>query len=317
MADTQMLTNTKSELRSKQKSKLIFYLIFIAIPVLHFLIFYVFINFNSIIMAFQKYEVQPGKGLVALPAYFENFKTAWGLFVNNPLRLQNSLLFSVINIFIGTPLILIFSYYIYKKECFSEFFRVILFLPQVLSEVVLGLLYKYLMDTAAPTILSELFGYTGSGLLYEANSRFAATMFFHMVMTFGTNTLIYSSTMSGINPSLTEAAQIDGANPFQEFIYVVLPSIYSTMVTMLIVCVSVVFTEQFRVFTLFEGEVGLVDNIGYYLYHQAQNSKLWSDGGAIMPYPVLSAYGLILTLITVPISLTVRYLLNKFGPKED
>ena len=317
MADMQMVVDAKSKLRAKQNNKLIFYSIFIAIPVLHFLIFYVYINFNSIVMAFQKYEVKDGEGLVALPAYFENFKTAWASFVNNPLRLKNSLLFSAINIFVGTPLILMFSFYIYKKGRFSGFYRVILFLPQVLSEVVLGLLYKYLMDTAAPTIFSDIFGYTGSGLLYESKSRFAATMFFHMMMTFGTNTLIYSSTMSSINPSLIEAAQMDGANPLQEFIYVVLPSVYATMVTMVIVCVSVVFTEQFRVFTLFEGEVGVVDNIGYYLYHQAQNSKLWNDGAAVMPYPVLAAYGLILTIITVPVSLGARYFLNKFGPKEE
>lgn len=316
MAEVQRIEKSKSKLRSKQKNKLIFYSIFIAIPVLHFLVFYVYINFNSIVMAFQKYVVEDGKGLVSKPAYFENFKTAWASFIDNPLRLRNSLLFNGINIFIGTPLILLFSFYIYKKGRWSGFYRVILFLPQVLSEVVLGLLYKYLMDTAAPSLLSNLFGYSGSGILYESETRFAATMIFHMMMTFGTNTLIYSSTMSGINPSLIEAAQMDGASPLQEFFHVVFPSIYATMVTMLIVSVSVTFTEQFRVFTLFEGEVGVADNIGYYLYHQAQNSKLWSDGGAIMPYPVLAAYGLILTVITVPVSLGARYALNKVGPKE-
>mgnify|MGYP003321929055 CR=1 FL=1 len=73
-----------SEIVKKKASKLginnirekTFYALFIAIPVIHFLVFYVYINFNSILLAFQEHDLVDG-GYEIRFAGWKNFATAW------------------------------------------------------------------------------------------------------------------------------------------------------------------------------------------------------------------------------------------------
>ncbi len=325
----------KHGLTQKKRNRLIFYSCFIALPVIHFLLFYVYINFNSILMAFQEYTYTepivdtimgtytPG-GYTAGFAGFDNFVAAWKSFTSFDYRIWNALLFAAVNILICTPLALLFSYYLYKQYFLSGFFKVVLFLPQLLSALVLGLLFKYI---AADVYL--YFAKVGlykditdnSGLLETANisTRYITVIFFNIMLSFGVNVLTYTSTMGGINDSLIESAQLDGANGLQEFLFIVLPLSYPTISTLLVVNLSHMFTNQAHLLTLYKNSPGKLETVGYYLYVQAksEDSKLWYVNDANLTYPQLSAYGLICTAIILPTTLIVRKLLNKYGPSAD
>ena len=331
----------KRGLTQKKRNRLIFYSCFIALPVIHFLLFYVYINFNSILMAFQKYTYTepvvdtimdtyiPG-GYTASFAGFENFVAAWKNFSGFDYRIWNALVFAAVNILICTPLALLFSYYLYKQYFLSGFFKVVLFLPQLLSALVLGLLFKYI---AADVYLyfARLFEKLtdgkikditdGAGLLETANvsTRYMTVIFFNIMLSFGVNVLTYTSTMGGINDSLIESAQLDGANGLQEFLHIVLPLSYPTISTLLVVNISHIFTNQAHLLTLYKGGPGKLETVGYFLYTQAksEDSKLWYVNDANLTYPQLSAYGLICTAIIMPTTLIVRKLLNKYGPSAD
>ncbi|MBE5740538.1 MAG: sugar ABC transporter permease [Clostridiales bacterium] len=303
----------------KNRNKLIFYSIFISIPILHFLIFYLYVNFNSIILAFRGYEIDFLGEISSKFAKFDNFKEAWSVLFNDPNnRLLNSVIYLVVGLFVSTPLALSFSFYIYKKRFGSVFFRIILFLPQILSTVIMGIIYKNLTNFAYFGIMENLFNIKPSAsLLDNINTRMATIIVFSVIMSFGVNVLTYTSTMSGINDSLIESAQLDGAKPIQELIHIVLPLIYPTITTLIIVRISYTFVEQAHIFTLigpYEPATG--STIGYFLYLEAKYGDL-IQGNVHLSYPVLSAIGLILTAIILPITLLTRYLFNKFGPKVD
>ena len=130
--------------------------------------------------------------------------------------------------------------------------------------------------------------------------------------------LLYSNSMSAINESIIESCHLDGANRIQEFWYIVLPMIYPTLVTMIVVMVSSTFTEQFRMYTLFSNRGDSIGNIGYFLYLQVQKSDVWVPAGTTnVPYTVLSAIGLMLTAVVLPTTLIVKKLVTKYGPRED
>ena len=57
----------------KNKKKFVFYLILMFIPVVHFFVFYVYINFNSFALAFTSYEKASEGFLVKSFAGFSNF----------------------------------------------------------------------------------------------------------------------------------------------------------------------------------------------------------------------------------------------------
>lgn len=300
-----------------RKEKL-FYALFIAVPIIHFLVFYVYINFNSIMLAFQEYTLGDG-GYEVHFAELDNFKSAWQNSFGGAegwVRIKNSVLLLVIHMGVITPLALLFSYYLFKKAFLSGFFKTILFMPQLLSGVVLGILFKQITNT----VYIDVFGdSTTTGLLTNPATKFGTVVAFNLLMGFGVNVLTYTSTMAGVNESLIESAQLDGANAVQELWYIVLPMIYPTVTTLLIVEFSHLFTNQFHLYTLFGTAANEVSSIGYFLYVQAQSSALSASeiSDIYLSYPILAAMGLIFTAIILPTTLIARKLLEKYGPSAD
>lgn len=303
-----------------------FSLLMLAIPIAHFLVFYLYINLSSFALAFKKYEIISGVGMVTKFAKLDNFKNALGqLFsANGWLMIKNSLIFEAINLFFVTPLTLIFSFYIYKKCFMNKFFKVMLFMPYILSEIIVATLYRCMTNNVIPEIMSNWFHVadaTKYQLLTEESMKRGAAIVFNIIMWFGINSLIYSSSMEDVNISMSEAAQLDGANVAQEFIYVTIPTIFPTIVTLFTVALAALFTDQFRMFSLYKyNEVGSLENIGHFLYMEASRVGKTSGGGQSTTnntYGSLSAMGLLLSFIVIPVTLVTRHLLNKYGPRTD
>ena len=94
MSETTVRRAGNSAFNKKNRNKLIFYSIFISIPILHFLIFYLYVNFNSIILAFRGYEIDFMGEISSKFAQFDNFKQAWSVLFNDPNdRLLNSVMY--------------------------------------------------------------------------------------------------------------------------------------------------------------------------------------------------------------------------------
>lgn len=313
----QIAANVESSVKLKPKVKrALFYAVFISFPVLHYLVFYVFINFNSFLMAFRTYNLDPLKGMIHEFAGWKNFGDAWQLLVKSGDRIWMSVLFLAISLFFSTPLALLFSYYIYKKRFMSGLYRVMLFLPQILSGVILGLLYRYMCNQVAGWFAGKWFHTPAKDLLTDPSSQVWMVIFFNVLMSFGVNVLTYSGTMSGINQSLIESAQLDGCNPLQEFLHIVVPMIWPTVATLAVVGFSRIFTEQWQVLTLLSLYPGKAENMGYYLYVQAMNGDFISSQ-TTLAYGTLSALGLILTAFILPATMALRWALDKYGPKAD
>ena len=156
--------------------------------------------------------------------------------------------------------------------------------------------------------------------LLDGSTQMGATIVFNIMMWFGINSLIYSSSMEDVNISMSEAAQLDGANVAQEFIYVTIPTIFPTIVTLFTVALAAMFTDQFRLFSLFKfSEVDRIENIGHFLYMEASRVGKTENGQSPTnnTYGSLSAMGLLLSFVVIPVTLVTRHLLNKYGPRAD
>lgn len=289
----------------------LFYSLLMAFPLAQFLIFYVGVNFNSILMAFQRIDVQ--KDTVEWTV--SNIQNAFEMMTASPELLSVmsvSVLSYVILTGIGIPLGLFFSYYIYKKLPLSGAFRVILFLPSILSAIVMATIFQFFVERALPTAMMQFFDVEMMGLLENSKTRFACILFYNILMSFGANVLMYTNSMSGISQEVVEASQIDGASTFQEFIHVTLPMIYPTLTMFLFTGVAGIFTNQLNLFSFYGGAApNEVSTYGYYFYTKTQGAK------SIAEYPLLSAMGLLMSVVAVPLTLLVKWLLEKFGPSEE
>lgn len=288
-----------------------FYILLMAFPVIQFCVFYIGVNARSILMAFQRIDMLGGKTQWTL----DNIKEAYRMMTTTP-QMLSILMVSIVSYLltqgIGIPLALFFSYYIYKKLPGHGFFRVILFLPSIISSIVLATIYQFFVERAVPAMLLQLFGLKIEGLMVNTDSCYAFLVFYNVLIGFGTSVLMYSNSMSGISHDLSGAAQIDGASVFQEFWHVTLPSVFPTLMPFLIAGVASIFTNQFNLFSFYGATApDQVQTYGYYLYVKTQSAKSVSE------YPLLSAMGLIMTIIVVPLTLLIKRLLEKYGPRED
>ena len=316
---TASLNQTRKGL-TRQQRRLIFYTLMFALPLLQFLLFYLYINFNSIVMAFQNKEKAGSIGYVTSFTWdhiknaikFFGEKETWKMLTNSFILLFGQLV-------IVTPLALLFSYYISKKKPGSSFFSIMLYLPQVLSIVVLGVLYLEIMNKVYPFVAEKVFGKEDVASLMIQSSTYKAQFWgafiFTLWFSFGTNVLIYTGAMSGIDQSIIESAHLDGVTSLQEFYYIYVPMIFSTLTTFIVTGLAGIFNNQMSLHTFFGNDKSKVKVFGYYFYGNA--AKNIETGGAPQELHELAALGLIATLIIIPITLLVRKMLNKYGPSVD
>lgn len=300
----------KTKWNKKQKD-LVFYVLMLAFPVTQFIIFYLGVNFNSILLAFRKYNPLNGQySFVGL----ENFnKVIQDLLTQSLFKtaIQNTLTAFVFCIFFGITLGLVFSYYIYKRFFGHKFFKVMLFLPSIVSSLVMVTIFMQFVESGIPNILNQLFGLKVMGFLANSETTFITIMIYNIWIGFGVSVLLYVGAMDSINESTIEAAKIDGVNKFQEFFHIILPLIWPTFTQFVVVAVGAIFMNQLNLFAFYgQGAEIRLYTIGYYLYKETLISS-----NVNMPY--LATLGIILTMITIPITMIIRYLLQKFGPSVD
>lgn len=310
------LQNKKTMTRSQKR--LIFSLIMVALPLLQFILLYIYVNLNSIILSFQKYQVNTDQlGYTVSFAGLDNFKFAIDFLAANGKMIVNSLILFFCNIFIVLGCSILFSYYITKKYPLSGLFKVILYIPQIVSSVVLAVLYKYIVTDVYISIFSKLSNLNIVGGLLDGSEKiqYVTVLVYNLWISFGVQVMLFSNAMSAIDQSMIESSHIDGASVMQEFYYITLPCVFPTFIAFFLTSMAGVFTNQMEMFTFFSTTgKNKFDVIGYYLYKNAQTSKIT---GTAVTYPELSALGVILTLILVPITIFTRKLFLKYGPSVD
>lgn len=311
----------KKKMRTTERNRLIFYILMSAIPLLQFCLFYIYVKFNSVIISFQEYRLGDN-GYIKDFVGLDNFKWAWNTFVSNGDMIWRSAIVFALNLVVVLGLALVFSYYLAKKYAWSGFYRMILFLPQIIPSIALALLYKYLTIDGWRAINEDLFGKTVVGLLdtgSNINTKFATLLVYNIWVGFGTNVVMLTSSMSGINQSVVESAQLDGVNSLQEFIHIYVPLIYPTVVTFVVICLSGFFTNDLKMFNFFSGSGGLgyPETFGYYFYRMTYKSDFMPNSESTVTYSQLSALGLLFTAILMVVILPCRKLMLKYGPSVD
>lgn len=297
--------------RNRDKIRnLVFYSSLVAIPLAFFILSEFVINGNSILLAFQKYE-----GRRPSFAGFDNFKRLINEFLDPKTgfmdMLKRSLLVYVISNTIGTVLPIIFTYYVYKKLFMHNIFKVILFIPSVLSSIVTVSIFKMTANEVLPQIYKMLTGEVLDPLLSNPNTTFKTLLIYTVWMGLGGSLLTQLAAMNTVDPSVTESAQLEGISFYQELWHIVLPACYQVLTLGFVTGIALIFTNNMNLYAFYgTGAPGNASLIGYYFQVETLSAE-WID------YPYLAAWGLIVTIIVTPLTLISRHLINKYGPTEE
>lgn len=321
-------TLTKKTLKRSTK-RLIFYVTMVTVPMILFFLFYFYVNFDAFAMAFKEFELVQTtvNGNVTFKEVqkfvgFKHFKFIIEECIMGSEAFGRSILYGfyiyLFNTIICTTMGLLLSYYIYKKYLFASFFRLILFLPSIISSVVLALLFKYIVNDVYEGLVDGAIGFMRYNTPEKA--KFGMLLFYNVWTGFGSGVLVYTSTMSGINDSVVESAQLDGVSPIGEFIHITMPMIFSTFTTFIVTGLAGVLTNGAHLYTFYEQAAGDIATLGYIIYVQTLGASMYKGYAPAsmnvppMSYPELTALGLMITAVTLPLVLGTKKLLEKFGP---
>ncbi len=304
------------KLTEKAKTKLkrsMFYYGMLLFPLAMFCLFYIYTNIDSIYMAFSNFSYETGKfefvGFDVFETIFYNFGL-YNYFWDSTWR---SVILVCARIFILIPMAFIFSYYLYKKLFGHKVLKVLMFLPTMVSSIVMVTVFRYFMEYALPEIGTVFGVFIPNDLLSNVSTAFPVVLTYYVWMSLGSQIMLYTGAMSAISDSVIEAGALDGASHIKEMLFIVFPSVWGTIVTFIVVGVAGTFTDMMCLYDFYgNGASNDIMTIGYYLYRQINSPSV-----TYAQYPELSGLGLLYTLVSLPIVLTLRYLLVRFGPKED
>ena len=308
----------RSAFRVQYIKEEIFIISILAIPILWWAFGFFWTTGESIWLAFQTYDVEK-EGYVANG--FNNFSFVWKSIATGGelgICLKNSFMLWSINTFVTLPISLLISFALYKNVFGTGLFKVILFLPQIVSSMVWILVFKYFVEYGIPKLFPDLYvnlSETGAALdlLQNPKTNLGTLMFYQQWMTLASGMIIYTGAMSRIPPGLVEAGQLDGMNTMQEFTRITLPLIFPTLSVVLTTAVISIFTATLPTYQFYDGGAKTPLHLwtfGHYTFAKVMN-------GTAADYPLVSAVSMIVTLIATPITLLVRNLLEKYGPQTE
>ena len=96
-------------------------------------------------------------------------------------------------------------------------FKVFLFLPNIVSSVVIALVFQGFVNDVIPTLIANLTGGPKpDGLLANYETNLGTVIFYAIWSGMGVRMLMFSNAMGNISESIVESAQLDGVNYLQD-----------------------------------------------------------------------------------------------------
>lgn len=224
------------------------------------------------------------------------------------ISLRNSLLLAIGFICIQHPLAMIVAAVLDKLGGKGEnFFRCVYFIPNVISVAVIAYLWKFIYnpDFGLLNNIIKAFGGKGEINWFGTDTAIWSVLIVLIWHGFGWGMLIYYTGIKNIDPTLYEAAAIDGASQTQTFLRITLPLMKPVIQVNVTMAVISALKQMETVYLLTNGGPGNSTQFAAnYLYQQAFKAFKYGYGNAI-------------GVVFIIICLIVTVLLNKVFEDKD
>lgn len=232
------------------------------LPAVIYTLVFSYYPMTGIVMAFKKYNYaggifgSPWCGLDNFKFFFKSGQAA--------MVTRNTVLYNIAFIAINTVFQIAVAIFLteIKGKRFRKISQSMMFLPYFISWVIVGVM--------AFNIFSSDFGFINKIITALGGEKIAfyttpkvwpwILMFFNLWKNIGYGSVMYLAALMGIDTSIYEAAQIDGANVFQRIGHVTIPMIMPTTIILLLLSIGGIFRGNFDMFYNLTGNNGLLYN---------------------------------------------------------
>ena len=266
----------------------------IALPMIYAFVF-AYIPMGGIIVAFQKYS--PRKGILGSEwvglKYFKQFFTT----PSSRKIIFNTCYLGIYSLIAGFPIPILLAILLneMRSKKYKKFIQMVTYAPYFISTVVMvGMMMRMMgMRTGIINRALQSIGIGPINFFGEVNLFPSLYVWSGIWQGAGYSSIIYIAALAGVSPELQEAAIVDGANRFQMMIFITLPALNNTIVTVLVLNLAKVMNLFESVFVLQNDAVIKVsDVLQTYIYTQTFNS------GAIPDYGYTTAVGMFSSIIS-------------------
>ncbi|MCI9681910.1 MAG: sugar ABC transporter permease [Lachnospiraceae bacterium] len=212
--------------------------------------------------------------------------------------MQNTILLIVVVTVVTFGLALIFAAILSREKIRGQnFFRIIFYIPNILSVVVISAIFSAIYDTNNGTLNSLLSLFKGDtvAILWKGESMVMVSLIIAMVwQAIGYYMVMYMASMASVPQSLYESASLDGAGRLTQFFQITLPLIWTNIrTTLTFFIISTINMAFLFVKAMTSGGPNGASEVALsYMYKQAYTNSTYGYGMAIGVMVFLFSFGL-------------------------
>jgi len=257
-------------------------------PVIIFLFIFSYIPMYGVIIAFQDYL--PGMPFLAFDGsikwvglkYIKEFMSS----IYFSRLFSNTILLSLYNLVFGFWIPIVFALLLneIKRQRYKKLIQTASYMPYFISSVVVaGMVLSFVNVDGIVNNIITFFGFSRQSFNVNPNAFPVIYTITNIWKSFGWNAIIYMSSISSIDPTLYESAQLDGANRIKQMRYITIPLIMPTVAVLLIFSIGGLLDTNSELILLLYNEsvYRTADVIGTYVYRVGMLGGKFSYGTAI------------------------------------
>ena len=267
--------------------------------------------FSAMYYSFFEWPGIGEKTFVGLDNFITLFtdETVAPIFYN---ALFNNLKYILCIWFVITPVQFILAYILFIKIRGAQYFKLMLFLPYVISSTIIGFFTTLIFDPNIGSLnaVIESMGGTRGLWLGDPNMAFKILILVVLWQGIGTGMMIFYSDMQGIPNSLIEASEMDGDNEWVKLTKIIFPmsiSSFTTNMVMSTIWALAVFDLPFLLGGVTGGADKSLDFVNIMFYRYTFGTAL--NGKSNMGFG--AAISVVMFLIIAVITLVLTQLLKK------
>ncbi|WP_235540825.1 ABC transporter permease [Paenibacillus sp. Root52] len=285
-------------------------LMFMSLPIVAYILVFSYYPIWGWVMAFQNYS--PAKSFaqqewVGLKHF--KFLLTDDAFLN---VLRNTIAMSLINMILGFVTAILFAVLLneIKNKLYKRTIQTISYLPHFLSWIIVTSIVasSLSVDGGIVNVVLMKLGFIDEPIMWLSVPEYfwGIVGASHVWKEVGWNAIIYLAAITSIDPSLYEAAEIDGANRYHKMLYVTLPGIKSIVIILLIMNMGWILEAGFEVQYLLGNGV-VVD------WSQTIDIFVLKYGLQIGNYSLATAAGIFKTIVSITLIFAANSLSKRFG----
>ena len=257
------------------------------VPAIVFFFVFSYMPMPGAYIAFTNFQYN--KGIWASP--FVGLQNFQFLFMSGQLGLllRNTILYNLAFIVLGNVLQLTFAILLNEVQSkrYKKVTQSMMFLPYFISDVLVSLLVYNLLnyDYGFISNLVRALGGEMPKVYQMAGAWPIIIVLVNLWKGTGYGTVVYFAAITGMDSSMLEAAQIDGANGFQRIRYIILPTLKPTVVILFLFAIGGILKGNFGLFYNLVGNNSMLfkttDIIETYVYRSMMNSFNFSQSSAV------------------------------------